>query len=100
MRNEMSAPERVPGRSSTTAQGSAMAAQPAPPARRSRPRATAAAETPGHPHGIDVHGRAGTPTKIQSFSNTLLREDLKEARMARLIYSAIMSLDNYTADAE
>jgi hypothetical protein len=28
-------------------------------------------ETPGHPDGIDVHGHADTPTKIQNFSNTL-----------------------------
>src|SRR5215218_4049517 len=26
---------------------------------------TAAAETPGHPDGVDVHGHADTPTKIQ-----------------------------------
>jgi hypothetical protein len=39
--------------------------------------------------------------RSKSFSKTLLREDLlKEARMARLIYSAITSLDGYTADAD
>jgi len=35
------------------------------------PRGTAAAETPGHPDGIDVHGHADTPTKIQNISNAL-----------------------------
>jgi hypothetical protein len=50
----MSAPEPIPGRSPTTAHGSTMAAQPAPTARRSSPRSTAAAETPSHPDGIDV----------------------------------------------
>jgi hypothetical protein len=29
-----------------------------------------------------------------------MKPDLKEARMGRLIYSAIMSLDGYTADAD
>jgi hypothetical protein len=34
-------------------------------------RGQSAAETPGHLDGIDVHGRAGTPTKIKNFSSTL-----------------------------
>jgi len=34
-------------------------------------RGQSAAETPGHPDGIDVRGHVGTPTKIENFSNTL-----------------------------
>src|ERR1051326_7038247 len=47
-------------------------------------------DTPDPPVGADF------PVVPQSVRNTRL----EEARMARLIYSVIMSLDGYTADAD